>query len=87
MKLTPEDIRRDERNLRPHAEARLAMCLWGDEYAAQNGGSMDFWDALSSGRKVLCCNLLNTVLGAMERNGRATEHLGREALANKGSDK
>lgn len=28
------------RNLNPHAEARLAMALWDQEYANQRGGSM-----------------------------------------------
>jgi hypothetical protein len=59
------------RNLNPHAEARLAMALWGEEYAAQRGGSMDFWDGLSESRKALCIRILNDVLIAMESNGRA----------------
>lgn len=46
------------RNLNPHAEAVLAMTIWGREYAAQNGGSMDFWDSLDDSRKRICADLL-----------------------------
>ena len=59
------------RNLHPHAEARLAMELWGDEYGAQRGGSMDFWDALSAARKALCVRVVDEVLAAHAANGRA----------------
>lgn len=41
-----------QRNLNPTHEARIAMIVWGDEYAAQSGGSMDFWDNLSDDRKL-----------------------------------
>ena len=43
-----------QRNLHPIAPALLAMLKWGDEYAAQRGGSMDFWDKLPEGRKRVC---------------------------------
>lgn len=56
-KFSELDRARAERNLNPHREARLAMVIWGDEYAAQNGGSMDFWDTLSPGRKRQCREL------------------------------
>lgn len=46
---TPRE--RDQRNLHPHAEAVAAMYLWCGEYGNQNGGSMDFWDALNDRRK------------------------------------
>jgi len=59
------------RNINPHAEARLAMALWGEEYAAQRGGSMDFWDGLSESRKALCIRLLSDILVAMNSIGRA----------------
>ena len=38
---------RTDRNLKPHREALLAMIVFGDNYAQQNGGSMDFWDDLT----------------------------------------
>lgn len=41
------------RNLNPHREARLAMLVFGQEYAAQSGGSMDFYDSLADGTKVI----------------------------------
>lgn len=52
------------RNLNPHAEAVAAMWLFGTEYAAQGGGSMDFWDSLSETRKRLCYDLVDDVLAA-----------------------
>lgn len=48
------EAQRQRRNLSPHAEARLAMFKWADEYGAQRGGCMDFWDKLSESRKRLC---------------------------------
>lgn len=53
---------RDQRNLSPHAEAVMAMCIWGREYAAQNGGSMDFWDTLSTARKMQCYDMVDRIL-------------------------
>lgn len=66
------------RNLNPHAEARLAMALWGEEYGAQRGGSMDFWDALSPARKALCVRVVDEVLAAHAANGRALRNGGTE---------
>lgn len=40
-----------DRNLHPHAQAMLAMNLFGREYSSQSGGCMDFWDALDDRRK------------------------------------
>lgn len=59
------------RNLHPHGEARIAMIIWGDRYAAQTGGSMDFYDSLSNGEKATCRSALDAVLSAIELNGRA----------------
>jgi hypothetical protein len=73
MKLTTQvDRDRATRNLKPHGEARLAMALWSHEYAhEQRGGSMDFWDNLSPSRKRLCVDILDNVLEAIAKNGRA----------------
>lgn len=61
-----------ERNLRPHAEARLAMALWGHEYAhEQRGGCMDFWDSRTASQQRLCVDIVDGVLKALEENGRA----------------
>ena len=42
------------RNLHPHKSARVAILLYRDEYAAQRGGSMDFWDELTEAQKRNC---------------------------------
>ena len=42
------------RNLNPTPAAVVARIIWGDEYAAQRGGTMDFWDTLSTDRKRRC---------------------------------
>ncbi len=56
--------RRLKRNLNPHKPARLAMTMWGEEYAAQRGGSMEFWDNLSDSRKRLCREIVGRILKA-----------------------
>lgn len=61
----------ERRNINPHAEARLAMAMWSEEYAAQSGGSMDFWDGLSESRKALCVRLLDDIIIIMNSAGRA----------------
>lgn len=55
---TAKERARDQRNLNPHAAAVAAMYLYGAEYAAQRGGSMDFWDGLDDRRKRICCELV-----------------------------
>lgn len=56
---------RDRRNLNPHAEAILAMNLWGDDYAfKQRGGSMDFWDNLPDFKKKRCRDLVKRIQAA-----------------------
>lgn len=62
VRITRErERKRDARNLSPHAEAIAAMHLWGAEYAAQSGGSMDFWDGLSLGRQKICQELVDRI--------------------------
>lgn len=56
--------RTDERNLNPHAEAVVAMNLYAQQYADQNGGCMDFWDKLEPGRKQRCKALVDRIKGA-----------------------
>ena len=56
-------MKNQRRNLNPHREARLAMIKWSAQYAAQGGGSMDFWDTLHESKKRLCrewCSLLES---------------------------
>lgn len=67
------DRERTQRNIHPHAEARLAMALWSNEYAyEQNGGSMDFWDSLNPSRRRICIEVVDGILKALAENGRAT---------------
>lgn len=42
------------RNLNPHKAARAAMFLFSKRYAAQGGGSMDFWGSLSKPDQDFC---------------------------------
>ena len=53
-----KEMRDQTRNLNPHKAARVAMYLYGHAYAAQRGGSMDFWDDLPEGRKNVCRKLV-----------------------------
>jgi hypothetical protein len=46
------------RNLNPHKPAVMAMCIFSGRYAAQSGGSMDFWGSLSSGEQKTCRDLV-----------------------------
>jgi hypothetical protein len=70
------------RNLHPHAEARLAMVLWGHEYAyKQNGGAMDFWDSRNPRQKQLCIDIIDGILEAHSENGRAPEASERKAAS------
>ena len=55
-----------ERNLNPHKPAKAAMWLFGDKYARQRGGSMDFWDSLSQSEKMLCRELIRDVNDARD---------------------
>lgn len=60
-------MKKDEtRNLNPHKPALVAMWLYGARYAAQMGGSMDFWDKLSDTEKRLCRKLVSEINEAPE---------------------
>ena len=56
-----------ERNLNPVPEALVAMWIWGSEYAAQNGGSMDFYDRLSASRQRACARAVEQMKLALAR--------------------
>jgi hypothetical protein len=74
-----QDIR-DKRNLRPHAEARLAMSMWGHEYAhEQRGGSMDFWDSIGEQRQKLCIEIIDDILHDLHENGRSVKIIKKRA--------
>lgn len=54
-----------QRNLDPSAEAIAAMyLLYGNEYASQGGGSMDFWYGLHPSKKRICTELVNKIKSA-----------------------
>jgi hypothetical protein len=55
---------RAQRNLNPHKAAVAAMWLWGSRYAAQGGGSMDFWDSLTRSEKGTCRNMVKQIEAA-----------------------
>lgn len=56
---------RATRNLSPHAEAIVAMTVWGEDYAfKQRGGSMDFWDNLPDWKKTICRDVVKRIRGA-----------------------
>lgn len=59
-----------DRNLNPHAEARVAMAIWSHEYAYdQKGGSMDFWDSRTAGQKATCVSFVNEIRGLPRADG------------------
>ena len=49
-----DEKNRMTRNLNPHKAAVVAMFIYGGAYAAQGGGSMDFWDGLDDRLKRVC---------------------------------
>lgn len=61
------EIRRATRNLEPTAPAIVAMNMWGSRYAAQNGGSMDFWDGLTGYEQKLCTEIAEKIRAARMR--------------------
>ena len=66
------EAERAQRNMNPHAEARLAMSMWSHEYAhEQRGGCMDFWDSLDARRKRICREVVDGILEAQAKVGRA----------------
>lgn len=59
--MSKSDTTNQQRNLDPGAEAIAAMYLYSAEYAAQRGGSMDFWDTLPASKKRLCTEMVNKI--------------------------
>jgi hypothetical protein len=57
-------------NLNPTPEAIMAMELWGDQYAGQNGGSMDFWDKLPANSKKRCTDAIERIRAALVKHPR-----------------
>lgn len=50
------------RNLHPTKEAVFAMFYWHKEYAAQHGGSMDFYDRLTKDQKDYCRRAISAIM-------------------------
>jgi len=63
-----EKMKSQLRNLHPIPEAVIAMSIWGKEYSEQRGGSMDFYDALSNGRKHVCADVLDKIKEAIKNH-------------------
>ena len=64
-----EGMSHDERrNLNPHAEARLAIVIWSEQYAYQNLGCMDWYDSLPDARKRKCRMALDVIAGLPREN-------------------
>lgn len=60
-----------KRNINPTAPALAAMALWNNRYAAQKGGSMDFWDSLSDYEKRTCTELAEQIRKAPMQEARS----------------
>lgn len=59
------------RNLNPTAEAVVAMHVFGQRYAADGRGSMDFFDSLDARHQAWCRQIANEVRTADARHGAA----------------
>jgi len=59
-----------DRNLNPHAEARVAMALWSDRYSKQKLGCMDFYDGLTAAQKQTCAQIVDGIIYADRADGR-----------------
>ncbi len=59
-----------DRNLNPHAEARVAMALWSDRYSKQKLGCMDFYDGLTAAQKSTCAQIVDGIIYADRADGR-----------------
>ena len=58
-------------NANPTPEATFAMFMWPRDYAAQNGGSMEYFDSLSQSQKDYCRRAVDGILQAAERHRQA----------------
>ena len=57
-------MNKQTKNLKPHKEAVIAMCLFGKEYADSGLGSMDYYDGLSTNKQRLCKTILEEIAQA-----------------------
>lgn len=61
-----------KRNLNPHRSAKAAMWLYGDRYARQGIGSMDFWDILTEYEKNTCRRMVTEIESTREEEVETT---------------
>lgn len=59
----------DRQNINPTPAAVIAMVMYREEYAAQRGGSMDFWRSLAPYKRRICQETADRVIEA-HRNHR-----------------
>jgi hypothetical protein len=52
-----------DRNLNPRPNAMFAMYHWPEDYAAQRGGVMDFFDALHPADQKYCNDAVSAIVG------------------------
>ncbi len=64
--MTDYDKAQAARNLDPHKAAKLAMWFWGETYAPQAGGSMDFWDSLTDIQRDVCRRAVAEIMAARD---------------------
>lgn len=69
-----EQIKKD---LDPHKPARMAMWLWGAQYASSGMGSMRYWDSLSDSAKNTSRRAVAEIIAARPRPQRGAHRLGR----------
>lgn len=61
-----------DRNLDPRhitKECIAARYLWGDTYASQSGGQVDFYERLDQSRKRICRDLVDDIERCERRDG------------------
>ena len=58
------DAEMAKRDLSPHKPARMAMWLWGANYASSGLGSMGYWDSLTDQARETCRRAVAEIEGA-----------------------
>ena len=58
----------DQQNLNPTPAAVAAMYLYSDDYAAQTGGIMEFWQSLPAWKQGVCRDLAKDIQTAAKRH-------------------
>jgi len=58
-----------KRDLDPHKPARMAMWIWGADYAARGLGSMGYWDQLREFEKDMCRRAIKEIMESPDEPG------------------